>query len=260
MRNKTNRFLLFSCNHVSTPTLHPPPKTLHSKQPVPPVSRHSHARWAPPELRCLSLSPAGVTPGLRVALLEGSTGCACARPPVPGTTRWAVGLCSEAGGQGACVAAQLGFRLRLTPPPRPTPPPPSEVNLGILLPCLCYDLEDGAGAESDPAWVSFLGEGVDFSGDSGSSPRGPQLLCQPPEIRRPTLCLSFGGTKETPSRVPRSPESNEFPGRRGTFSPLYHLGNCHPTWATCALSRLSPAGFAFVTTMSTVSFLENAEG
>nr|KAF6278891.1 hypothetical protein mMyoMyo1_010222 [Myotis myotis] len=170
--------------------------------------------------------------------------------------RWAVGLRSEASGQGACVAAQRGFRLRLTPPPHPLP---LRLNLGIFAAVLVL-MTLRTALSLSPAWVSFLGEGVDFSGDSGSSPRGPQLLCQPPEIRYPTLCLSFGGTKETPSRVSRFPESNEFPGRRGTFSPLYHLGNCHPTWATCALFMLSPAGFAFVTTVSTVSFLENPGG
>lgn len=40
------------------------------------------------------------------------------------------------------------------------------------------------------------------------------LLHQPPEIRCPTWCLSFGGTRETPSGVGRFPESNEFSGRR----------------------------------------------
>lgn len=143
----------------------------------------------------------------------------------------------------------------------PARPLPLRLNLGIFAAVLVLmALRTAQSLSLSPAWVSFLGEGVDFSGDSGSSPRGPQLLCQPPEIRYPTLCLSFRGTKETPSRVPRSPESNEFPGRRGTFSPLYHLGNCHPIWATCALFMLSPAGFAFVTTMSTVSFLENPGG
>lgn len=105
-----------------------------------------------------------VTPGLRVALLEGSTGSTCARPPVPGTMRWAVGLCSEAGAQGACgCTAWLPFETH-----SPACPLPPRWTWGFLLPCLCYDLEDGAVSESKPAWVSFLGEGVDFSGDSGS--------------------------------------------------------------------------------------------
>lgn len=59
------------------------------------------------------------------------------------------------------------------------------------------------------------------------------LLHQPPEVRCPTLCLSFGGTRETPSGVPRFPEWNELSGRRGTFPQFCHLSNCHPAWVPC---------------------------
>lgn len=142
---------------------HPPPTTKDPKQQAasPPASRHSRARLALPELSCLSLSPAGATPGLRV------TGRLCPRDDVIGCQ----GCCSEARQTGSCVCGCTAWLQCDSPDP---PLDPLRLNLGIFAAVLVLvTLRTAQSPSLSPAWLSFLGEGADFSGDSGSSPRVP---------------------------------------------------------------------------------------